>query len=396
MDNIIRYSNRILKNTPNDFVRYLYDEIEFDARLIIIKGCRGVGKTTLLNQFLLNTSSLDKCIHLSLDHIYFTENKLLYTVEALYNIGYTHFVIDKVHKYENWSVEIKNIYDMFSDIKVMVTASSALNITTGGEDLSRRADKYNLQGLSFREFLNFSLNKELPRLLLNDIIENHNDIAADIMADIDIKKHFTRYLKSGYYPFFKEAGRKYHDRIASIVNQVIEVDLPPIFNIDYSAVRQIKKLLSLISRISPFSPNISKLSGNLGMSRNSLLQYIDYLDQSDLINTLKSHKKSDSVLAKPDKIYLENTNIAHALALTDVSIGTAREIFVRNALSVYHTCSTPAAGDVMVDDSYIFEIGGPNKNYKQIFNIPNAYLVKDIYKNYNSDAIPMWMLGMLY
>jgi len=177
---------------------------------------------------------------------------------------------------------------------------------------------------------------------------------------------------------------------------VIEVDLPPIFNVDYAAIRQIKKLLSLISRIAPFTPNIAKLARDLEMSRNSLLQYIDFLDQAGLINTLKSNKKSDSVFAKPDKIYLENTNIAHAVAISGVSIGTARETFVRNTLSVMHDCATPAAGDVMVDDSYVFEIGGRSKTFKQILNVPNAYLIKDIYTDDGSEAIPMWLLGMLY
>lgn len=285
---------------------------------------------------------------------------------------------------------------MFADIKMLVTASSALDITTSGGDLSRRADKYDLKGLSFREYLHFTQDIELPVYSLTDIVTNHRDITLDLYNRIDIRKHFHAYLKRGYYPFFKEAGRKYHDRIAGIVSQVIEVDLPPIFNIDYTAIRQIKQLLALITRIAPFTPNITKLARDLGLSRNSLLHYLDYLDQSDLINTLKSNKKSDSVFAKPDKIYLENTNIAYALANSDVSIGTARETYVRNALSTYHSCTTPAAGDVMVDNRYVFEIGGPSKTYKQITNIPNSYLIKDIYEVDGSEAIPMWLLGMLY
>ncbi len=396
MDSLLRHSNRILKNTSTKFKRYLHEQIEYDARLIIIKGCRGVGKTTLLNQHIIDQRDVHKSIHLSLDHLYFTDHKLLYTVESLYALGYRNYVIDEVHKYENWSVEVKNIYDSFRDIKMLITASSALNIDSASGDLSRRADRYNLIGLSFREYLNFELGLQLPRLTLQDLINKSATVESALRNEIAIEKYFKRYLSKGYFPFYKEAGRRYHDRIANIINQVIEVDLPPIFSIDYNTVRQVKRLLSLISRMAPFTPNISKLSRDLGIPRNSLLVYIDYLDSAGLINILKSNKKSDSALTKPDKIYLENTNISYALSIDAVNTGTLRETFMRNALSVHHHCTTPIAGDLMVDDQYVFEIGGPNKNFHQIADMPNAYLVKDIFTSGGQGVIPMWLFGFLY
>ncbi len=279
---------------------------------------------------------------------------------------------------------------------MLITASSALNIDSASGDLSRRADRYNLIGLSFREYLNFELGLQLPRLILQNLINKSATVESELRNEIAIQKYFKRYLSKGYFPFYKEAGSRYHDRIANIINQVIEVDLPPIFSIDYNTVRQVKRLLSLISRMAPFTPNISKLSRDLGIPRNSLLVYIDYLDSVGLINILKSNKKSDSALTKPDKIYLENTNISYALSIDAVNTGTLRETFMRNALSVHHHCTTPIAGDLMVDDQYVFEIGGPNKNFHQIADMPNAYLVKDIFTPGGQGVIPMWLFGFLY
>ena len=395
MDRLIKISDRILRDTDTSFTRYLYNDIEFDNRLIILYGCRGVGKTTLIIQRLKNVPDPSTCIYLSLDHITFIETKLVDVIDDLYDLGYRTFALDEVHKYENWSIEVKNIYDSYKDVTMLITASSALNITTTSGDLSRRADRYELKGFSFREFIHFEYGLALPGYTIDELIKNHMDIASDVLDKIDIPKAFKKYLNKGYYPFYKESGKKYHERISSIINQVIDVDLPPIFNIDYNSTRQVKKLLAVISRLSPFSPNIAKLSRDLGISRNSLLAFIDYLDSASIINTLKSNRKSDSVLTKPDKIFLENTNIAYAMTMTEPNIGNLREAFVMNTLSPTYNPSTPQKGDFMINDRYVIEVGGPNKTRHQIYGIPNAYLVQDGVLKGGVGNIPMWLFGFL-
>lgn len=386
---------RLITNTNLDFKRYLYHEIDFNSRLIIISGCRGVGKTTLLLQYLKEESE-PRSMYLSLDNLYFTQNTLLKTVDQFYVAGIRTFALDEVHKYENWSIEIKNIYDSYPNIKLLITASSALDIMKGSADLSRRADLYRLKGLSFREYLGYEHNLEFSILSLDALVNNHVELSVAISQKIPVLRYFKAYLQKGYYPFYKESKTRYHDKVASIINQVIETDLPPIFNIDYSTVRQLKKLLAIIAQIAPFSPNVADLSRNLQIPRNRILLFIDYLERADIINTLKASNKSDSALTKPDKIFLENPNIIHALASEEVNTGTERETFFMNAVGSKNKLTTPAKGDFMVNSTYVFEIGGPNKSRTQITGIPNAYLAKDKIEVGYSGVIPLWLFGFFY
>jgi uncharacterized protein len=384
---------RLLAHTDISFKRYLYDDIDFDDRMIVVSGCRGVGKTTLLLQYLKENG---KGIYFSLDNLYFATNSLLNTIDELYEKGYRLFGIDEVHKYENWSTELKNVYDSYPDVKLLITSSSALDIMKGSADLSRRLDTYTLKGLSFREYLAFENVVNLPAMSLEHIMENHVVIAEELVSKYPISRLFKAYLKKGYYPFYKETGKKYPERIRSIINQVIEVDLPPIFNIDYSSVRQIKKLLGVIAEIAPFSPNIAKLATQLEMPRSRVLLFLDYLDRADIINSLKAAQKSDSALTKPDKVFLDNTNIIEALAIDEGNIGNGRESFFMNAVSAKYPVTTPAKGDFMVDNSYVFEIGGKSKTSHQIHGVPNAYLAKDNIEVGSASVIPLWLFGLLY
>ncbi len=223
--------------------------------------------------------------------------------------GYRLFGLDEVHKYPNWSIEIKNIYDNYTEVRLIVTSSSALDIKAGQGDLSRRMYEYRMRGMSFSEFVAFEYKEEIPNFSLDELLENHAEIYDKYYEKMDLGRKFNIYLKKGYYPYYKESGNKYHDRLQSVILQVIDADMTAIFNIDYESARQIKKLLALISRIVPFSPNVSKLSRDLAMSRNSVLTYLDYLAEADIIYGFKSMTKSDSALTKADKIYLENTNL---------------------------------------------------------------------------------------
>jgi predicted AAA+ superfamily ATPase len=384
---------RISRSVDLSFKRYLYHEIEFSTRLIIISGSRGVGKTTLLLQYLKEQNA---GIYISLDHIYFATNTLLETVDDLYNEGYRLIAIDEVHKYIGWSRELKNIYDGYPDLKLLVTSSSALDIMSGEADLSRRADLYELLGMSFREYLEYEHGIKINPLSIDDIVKNHVSIATDLALAFSPLKYFKNYLKKGYYPFYKETGKKYHSRIMSLMNQVIESDLPPIFNMDYSSVRQIKKLLGIIAKVAPFSPNISNLARDLEISRNRVLEFIDYLDRAGLLNVLKTAQKSDSAMSKPDKIFLENPNLIFALALEQNNTGTERESFFMGAVKAKNEVFTPAKGDFMVNHSYVFEVGGKNKSFHQIKDMPNAFLAKDDLEIGYSSTIPLWLFGLLY
>jgi len=393
LEHLLEISRRRITNTETDFLRELYADVEWKSRLILLKGCRGVGKTYMMLQHLKFCN--DTSVYLSLDNIFFLSNTLSETVDALYKKGYRLFGLDEVHKYPNWSIEIKNIYDNYSDVRLIVTSSSALDIIAGQGDLSRRMDEYRMRGMSFSEFVAFEHKEELPNFSLDELLENQTEIYDEYYERLDLSKKFNTYLKKGYYPYYKESGNKYHDRLQSVILQVIDSDMAAIFKIDYESARQIKKLLALISRIVPFSPNVSKLSRDLAMSRNSVLTYLDYLSEADIIYGLKSMVKSDSALTKPDKVYLENTNLLYAFDVASVNSGTIRETFVMNTLSRAGMVSTPAKGDFMIDEKYVIEVGGANKTFHQLSGMPNAILVKEGISRGGTGIIPMWLLGLL-
>lgn len=393
VETLIKISDRIIETESHVYKRELYKDIEFDARLVMLKGCRGVGKTTLLRQYIKDFP--DKKIYLSLDHIYFTYARLVEYAETFYEMGYRCMILDEVHKYADWSIELKNIYDFYPDMKLLVTASSALNIATGAADLSRRADVYTMRGLNFREYMVLEHGIQLQAYSFTELLANYDEIYVNYFVNHDIKRRFNKYLHSGYYPFYKEAGRRYPEKQLAMLNQVLEVDIPAIFNIDYESIRQVKKLLALIARISPFTPNIANMARDLSISRTSILRYLDFLEAAGIIHILKSNNKSDSVLTKPDKIYMENTNLLYALSGELANIGTVRETFVMNALSKVGKVSTPAKGDLLFDNSYTIEIGGADKNFHQIANMPNPVLIKEGIDRGATGILPMWMLGLL-
>jgi uncharacterized protein len=393
MDIIIEKSERKAKLVLDEKRRYLYGHIDWKQRLIVILGYRGAGKTTLILQYL--SSSDLKGVYLSLDDLYFETHRLVEIVQELYKIGYRLFLLDEVHRYLWWSKDLKQLYDDYDDIKLVATGSSILDISKGNADLSRRATLYSLHGLSFREYLNFQKSISLPSLTLDEILTKHHVIAPDLLDSFSYKTDFQNYLKFGYYPFFLEAKNTYFQKLQETINLVIDTEIAPYEELQHSTIRTMKKLLFVLSESVPFTPNINKLSERLEIPRNTILRLLDYLNNAQILNLLRTSTKGVSYLQKPEKIYLQNTNFIYLFSPAQANIGNIRETFFLNQLSVAHSVTAPKDGDFMVDDSFVFEIGGASKTNDQIRGVPNAYLALDI-EGGNNNRIPLWLFGMLY
>lgn len=396
MERLIRTSNSALNRTPADFERYLLKEINWDHQLIGVSGARGSGKTILLLQYMKSLSKDKFALYVSLDDVYFSENKLVYFAEEFHSKGGTHLLLDEVHKYPNWSQELKNIYDNLPDLKIVFTSSSALEIYKGSHDLSRRAVVYHLHGMSFREFLELKYKIKRKAFSLEEILTNHVNISANITKEFKPLPLFAEYLKSGYYPFFKKFGTDYSRQLINTVNLAVETDLPAIHRIDFNSIIKIKKLLFILSKNTPYTPNIEALAKQIGSTRDTLLKYLYYLDKAHIIKWLGRDKFGINYLSKPDKLYLNNTNIAYALGDTIADIGTIRETFFLNQLSANHGVTYPKKTDFLVDDSYYFEIGGRNKTKKQIVDLTHAFIVKDDVEFGFENSIPLWIFGLMY
>ena len=398
MEELFNFFYRELRKTNLAFQRYLMDEIDWEGRLSVITGARGTGKTTLILQHIKRTfgSSPKEALYVSADNIRFSGNRLFDLANDFEKQGGKYLFIDEVHKYENWSQEIKNIYDCFSDLKVVITGSSMLKIYKGNVDLSRRAVHYVLHGLSFREFLKYDQNIDIERFTLDDILRNHIEIAGSINDKIRPLPLFAAYLKHGYYPYYKSDKRFYLSKLANTVNLILEMDLPAIEAIEMYSIRKIKKLLWIITQSVPFTPNITELAKNVEVSRNSLLNYLTILEQSGLINLLNSATKGVNLLAKPEKVYLNNTNHIYAFNASKPETGNMRETFFFNQLQAVSEVTSANRADFTIDGRYIFEIGGKNKGHEQIIGIENAYLALDNLEYGFGNKIPLWLFGMLY
>ncbi len=396
MERLKRLSAEALRRVPVGFARYLADEIDTGQQLTGITGARGSGKTVLLLQQFKKLTDKSEALYVSLDDIFFSENKLVYFAEDFYKHGGKFLFLDEVHKYPGWSQELKNTYDNLPDLKIMFTASSALEIYKGAYDLSRRASVYHLAGLSFREFLSLKYNKSFPKLTLEEILNAKEDLYIGILDMIKPLPLFADYLKQGYYPFFKSAGTSYSKLLLNTLNLVIESDLPAIHNIDFNSIIKIKKMLAILSRITPYKPNIEKLARQTGTSRDTLLKYLFYLEKAQIIRWLGRNTYGINYLNKPDKLYLNNTNLAFALSESAPDTGSIRETFFFNQLSVNHAVTYPQKGDFLVDDKYLFEVGGKNKSVKQIAGIDNAFIAADDIEMCYENKIPLWIFGFLY
>jgi len=397
MQRLKRISDIRIKRISLSFKRYLFNEINWNERLIGISGARGTGKTTILLQQLKQKGlKHDEAIFVSLDDIYFANNHLVYFAEDFVSHGGKFLFIDEIHKYPNWSQELKNIYDNLPELKVVFTGSSALDIFKGKYDLSRRALVYTLKGLSFREYIEFLYDITIKPLLLDEILSSSFDYIYKLGKIEKPLKLFGKYLQYGYYPFFNDNSVSYQIRLLETINTVLESDLTNIFNIDRSSVRKLKKFVYLLASMFPFKPNILKLSEKLEVTRPTMLRFLELLDRANIISLLTADTYGINYLVKPEKIYLENTNLMYAFEPDRVNIGTLRETFFLNQLNVKHKISYPKQGDFLVDNKYLFEVGGKNKTNKQIAGIKNSFIAADDIEYAYKNIIPLWLFGFLY
>lgn len=395
MQRLIGHYTRLLANTKLTKKRYLFYQIDWKNRLIGITGPRGTGKTTLLLQHIKQEKMENTSLYVSLDNLYFAQNTLSDLAHEFYLSGGTHLFLDEVHRYSNWAVEIKNLYDSYPDLHIVFTGSSILEIYKTQADLSRRSIMYSLTGLSFREFLSFEDIVELPVYPLELLLSDHTAMASDIITQTKVLPAFRNYLQYGYYPFYKEGIEVYYDRIESIINVILENDLPAIVTLQHATLVKIKRLLTHIASLVPYTPNINALSGIIETDRKSLLSYLQYLDRAKLLLQLHSDTKRLAELAKPTKLYVDNTNLLFALSKNTQS-GTLRETFFANQLSHSHELTIPTAGDFLIDNTYLFEVGGKGKTFKQIRNVENSFVAYDDMEIGLGNKIPLWLLGLLY
>lgn len=388
---------RLLEATKIDFQRYLYAQIDWEDRLICIVGPRGTGKTTMLLQHIKSTfPDKKKALYISLDNIWFTKAELLPTVHEFYTLGGTHIFIDEVHRYPSWAMEIKNLYDSYPGLHIVFTGLSILEIYKSNVDFSRRAITYNLHGLSFREFLKLEYHFETPVVKLEELFENHLVIASKIASEIKIIPAFRAYLEYGYYPFFKEGVKRYSMRLRNVVNVILENDLPSVEKIEYASIYKLRKMLMIVSSLVPYTPNMSSLSTQLEINRASVLKFFIYLQKAGLVRMMLSEQKGMSLMNKPEKVYLDNTNLIFALASDNENTGNMRETFFANQLSVSHSISFAKKGDFLVEGKYTFEVGGTNKGFIQIKDMDNSYIAMDGIETGYGNSIPLWLFGLLY
>lgn len=394
-----RHINR-MRTVKMDFVRSMMDEIDWNDRLLMIKGQKGVGKTTLMTQRIVQvfgTTNTTEVLYASLDNIYFGTHNLLDFIEQFHAQGGRYLFLDEVHKYKGWSVEIKNAYDEFEDMHFVLSGSSLVNLNECEADLSRRCITYTMQGLSFREYLRMFHQKDFRKRSLQEILTDGNSLCAEVNAQLRPLPLFSEYLRYGYYPFLGEGQNNYYLRIESVVNAIIEEELPQLRKLDVGNIRKVKSLLGILSSGVPFAVDTTKLSSMAEISRNTLLQYLQNLSEARLIQLLYSDITNVKRLQKPGKIYIENTNMLHALTNTQVNEGTEREVFFINQLSASHVVEySKTSADFTVDHMYTIEVGGRSKDGKQIAGIANSFIASADEEYVLGNKIPLWLFGFLY
>ena len=380
-------------------IRSYMEQVNWSAPMLCIRGPRGVGKSTLLRQYIKSHygEGSEDVLYCSMDWVYFSQHSMLEVAEKFYKRGGHLLVFDEVHKYDNWSREVKEVAETYPQLQLMLSGSSLLKLLDGDVDLSRRCRSYDMPGLSLREFLQFHKGILLPVHTLEEVLDSPNRIAAEVNNVCRPLQHFQEYLKFGYYPFYLTNPIDYYALIEQTVNYVIDVELPQQRQVNPVNCRKIKALLNVLSQLVPYDVDISKLSSAIGLQRNTVIEYLNHLKDAKLLNLLFSDLVSVKKMQKPDKIYLENPNLLYALATTPVKVGTVRECFVVNQLSHAHTVEYgKTQGDFRVDGKWTFEVGGEKKSFSQIADIPNSFILADDIESPRGNKLPLWMMGFLY
>ena len=388
---------KALENVSLDFTRYLYEQINWDNRFIMIRGARGVGKTTMLLQHILRTfPDKSQALYVSVDNSWFATHSMVELAEYATSHGIMNLFFDEVHKYDHWDQQLKEMYDSFPKLKVVITGSSMLQLDTCQADLGRRVRQYTLHGLSFREYLQLEGIVSWQPLELDNVLKNHSSLAAKLTNEQPILTYFEKYLQEGYYPFYREQGDGFLQRLEMNINNIIHVDIPSVDKtITYESVYKMKTLLRILAEQNPYTLNINDLSKTLGCSRDIVYKMFDLMHRAALIRRLYTKEGGMKVLQKPEKILFDNANLMYALS-RQVEVGTMRETFLANMLSVNHKLCMPNKGDLLVDGKYLFEVGGRNKDYHQIANEENSFVVRDSIDVGAFNRIPLWMFGLLY
>lgn len=392
LERLFELSNLYFALPTPKFRRYLFSKIDFQSKMIGVLGQRGVGKTTLIRQVAQNYNlSSSKMLYISADNVAYS---LMDIAKAFSAYGGELLIIDEIHKAPNFALELKSIYD-FLDIKVIFSGSSALEIENSKVDLSRRVLFYPLHSLSFREFLAIKYDIELPSYSLDEMLTNHQDIVSKLRQEFKPLEYFQAYRSFGAYPFFTEGELGYNLRLNEIVNIILDSEVATIYNVERAKINTIRKLLHLLCSTVPVELNIQNLAKESGISRNTLYSYLYYLQKANLIEIVGGNFANKKLLNKPDKIYLENTNLYNILC-TNHNIGSLRESFFLSQLKIAHSVKYAQKGDFVVDDRYTFEIGGKNKSFNQIKDIQKSFVVSDDLEVGFGNKIPLWLMGFLY
>lgn len=381
--------HKLLRETSTTFHRYMYDRINWDARMIGLMGPRGIGKTTLILQHIKEQLASSETLYVQAEDFYFASHRLTELADAFVKIGGKYLFIDEIHKYKDWSRELKLIYDYHKELRVVFTGSSVLDIAKGAFDLSRRALMYEMQGLSYREYLELFHDIKFPVCKLQQLLQQEIEIPNGFLP----LQHFADYLQRGYYPF---ADGDINQYIQQVVNATIETDIPQYADLSVSTARKLKRLLAIIAQSAPFKPNMSQIGGQLEVSRNNIADLCTYLEKAGLISQLRTSTNGIQGLGKVDKIYLDNPTLIYTLGNHNVEIGTVRETFFFNQTRSLMPVTVSPISDFLIESKYTFEVGGKKKKQRQLQDIENGYVVKDDIETGYGNIIPLWMFGMLY
>ena len=397
LDLLYTKHNKALQNIKTSFKSNLHNKIHWNERLIGIKGARGVGKTTLILQHISEQHGNDlACLYVSLDDIAFPYENLVQLAEDFERTGGKYLFLDEIHKYHNWSQELKNIYDSLPSLKVVFSGSSILDILKGKADLSRRAVVYRMQGLSFREFLQIKTGQDFESFTLKQLLKNHVQLSKEVNARVKPFQYFNDYLHHGYYPYFLENIENYHYKLSNTLSLTIETDMPLLLNVDTKYVGKLKKFLNILSSNIPFKPNVSNLAAAIGVSWQSVIHYLHYLHEAEMIRLVYHEGKDISSLSKPEMIYLHHPNLFFVFTDEVKNRESLREAFFVNQLSYGHRLEKADRGDFVINGKHYFEVGGKNKTYHQIADIKDCYVAADDLEFGFKNKIPLWMFGFLY
>lgn len=398
METLFKKHRLFLAQTPMEIVREMIDEVSWQKPLVAIKGSRGVGKTTMIRQYIKRTygTAPGEALYCVLDSIYFSSHSLLDLADRFYQMGGKHLFLDEVHKYPSWSKELKEIHDLYPSLRITFSGSSLIQILNADADLSRRVLTYTMEGLSFREFLHFYKGIQLPSHTLDDILANADAICDEVNRVCRPQQMFEEYLRVGYYPFYDGEETDYYTRLENVINFIIDQEMTAFCGVDPAYTRKLKAMLLFLANNVPYEVNIAKLASYLELTKNTVLSYLSSMQRAELLNLLFADSRSVSKMQKPDKVYLHNPNMLNAIA-TSCPIGTLRECFVVNQLRVRHEVEYgKTVGDFKVDGRITFEVGGEGKRFDQIADVPDSYVLADSLEYPIGKKLPIWLVGMIY